>query len=349
MSIISSVKLRLSMHVDYLSQPMCCEHGGIKHTLQKGSNILDLTMRRVEDVFTFKFSGFTWKDKTQKINLRLFTNSKELVLDSLTFFTREGNKGMPVEKLINYKTVFHNGTLTIKFYQRYVRSYICDGLALVKNPREPIWGIDLKYLHDDPIINFPKKADILMLGSCHLNDSKPEWTPSLSTIIGEHYPDKSVVTFSPDGVNDWTVLHNALWFIDHCEVKNLVLTLNIGGRFVAKTRFLDQTLYAPSMGGKFSEKVPNFERNIKIQKYVIKRKSLWDKLLRKKLVKVSKICADRNINIQIINYTAKDIWFKDFDYIDFYHKHLVKSSLYHPDRRILVDCYKSMLGEIKIL
>ena len=307
-------------------------------------------MTKVEDTFELIFKGFTWMDPTQVAHLRLFFKDKEIPLDGLTTFKRHGNQGMPNEELQNYKKIFHNGSLTIKMHHRHVRSYICGGgQPLVRNPDDLIWVIDPGNTNTDPTEQIADPSDVVVLGSCHLNGDNKKFIPSLSTVLGDYFPGKKITTFPTNGINDCALLHNAIWFANHCQVKNLILTMNIGGKFVAKTRFLDQTLYVPSMGIRFSEDVPDFERKRKLQKYVIRRKTLWFNILNKKLKKLLDICRSKKINVQLLNYTSKHIWFKDHEYIDLFNKYIDKKCLLSEDRSLLRDCYVRMFKKLKIL
>ncbi len=352
MSIIRTIGLQLHLYVTYNDHALSCVYDGKQHSLKNGENIVKLCLTKVEDMLELRFDGFSWRDTTQAIKLKLCYKGKEIPLDSIVTFVRKGNKGMAEKELKNTKEIFHNGLLIFRTYRRYFQSYICRDMALVRDPADLIWHIDKSDKGDkyrDPTGDIGHSSDIVLLGSCHLNGTNPKWIPSLGDVLCETFPDKKVTTFAPNGINDWALLHNAIWFAKNHQMKNLLLTMNIGGKFVAKSKFLDHTVYVPSMGIRFHEDVPDFEKKRLLQKYTIRRKTLWYMLLNKKLQKLSGICESKKINLQLMNYTSKQIWFKEHKYTDLYNKYIDKDCLTSEDRNMLRQCYMQMIKDLEIV
>ena len=234
-----------------------------------------------------------------------------------------GNKYVENKKLENYDNIFFNGILSLQFSHNWIEIEIISGFNLLKDKN---FFIDITLGDYEQRKKFEEKIQqdknkmhyVALVGTCHLLDKNKKFAPSIFSALSKEYPDKSIINYSCDGHNDWSVLHNSFWLLKNFQIKNLIITLNINTNITSKTRIFDHICYTPFMYAP-SEKQFLYESQIKLYRFNRKRMSLWSNIVNKKLDQLLLLCKELKVTPIILNFGVSKLIKNDRDeYIDYW-------------------------------
>ena len=317
---VKSLDLNLSLKSN--NKDLYIKLNGQQHSL-KENNIFPLTIKSINENIQIEFGGFTHEDPKQEVQIDLFYKNKKLDTKKISTFQMIGIKYVENKKLENYDNIFFNGILSLQFSHNWIEIEIISGFNLLKDKN---FFIDITLGDYEQRKKFEEKIQqdknkmhyVALVGTCHLLDKNKKFAPSIFSALSKEYPDKSIINYSCDGHNDWSVLHNSFWLLKNFQIKNLIITLNINTNITSKTRIFDHICYTPFMYAP-SEKQFLYESQIKLYRFNRKRMSLWSNIVNKKLDQLLLLCKELKVTPIILNFGVSKLIKNDRDeYIDYW-------------------------------
>jgi len=327
-----TIDLTLVMNVKNTHTPLVAEFVGKTHNLNNGKNTFDIQINKVNQIIQIQFSGFTYKKPGQEVQINLYYNTKKLDTKKISTFQMSNNKFVENKEIQRYDTIFFNGTLHLKFITSWIDMEIISGFNLCKDKNA---FIDITRGHHNQVEIFNKFVQknknkthyLALIGTCHQRETKKRYTPSLFTCLQNEYPNKSLLNYSSEGLNDWCILHNSFWALRNFKIKNLLITLNVGTYITSKLKVFDHVSYWPFLITP-SNKRFKYKSQLKLYRFNRKRMSMWTKILNKKLDSLLQLCEKLEVTPIIFNYSPRNIWYNKNNYID-WRSEYVQNKNYH--------------------
>jgi hypothetical protein len=332
------INLDLIIKVQTEKTPLVADFMGRKYELGPGEHSFVFPLSKIDQIFEINFSGFTPQEKSQKIELELFYNKKKLDTKKISSFLMKNNLYVENKLIDVYDKVYFNGTLFIKFINSWFEIEIISGFTISKDKKDFISISEgdhqqAEHFYKRLLENKNKTHFIALVGTCHQIDTKKKYTPSLFTKLQKEYPNESLLNYSSAGLNDWCILHNSLWVLDHLKVKNLLFTLNVGTYMPYKIRIFDHISYWPFLNAPSPSNF-KYQQQLKLYRFNRNKISMWENILNKKLQFLLQRCKDEKVNPIILNYGSGKIWHNK-DHINWYSEY--KNNHYvHLDKRTQV-------------
>jgi hypothetical protein len=329
------IHLDLIMKVLTEKTPLVADFMGRKYELDSGEHSFVFPLRKIDQVLEIDLSGFTPQEKSQQIEVQLFYNKKMLDTKKISSFMMKNNLYVENKLMNEYDKVYFNGTLSLKFINSWIEMEIISGFTVSKDKKD---FIAISEGDHQQVENFHKELQghknkthfIAMVGTCHQEDTKKKYTPSLFSKLQEEYPNESLLNFSSLGLNDWCILHNSLWVLDNFKVKNLLFTLNVGTLMAHKIRIFDHISYWPFLNAP-SPSHFKYQDQLKLYKFNRSKIGLWKRILNGKLQLLLQRCKDTQVNPIILNYGSSVIW-HDKDVINWWAEYKNNHDM-HLDKR----------------
>ena len=300
------------MKVQAENTPLVADFMGRRHNLASGEYHFKFPLSEIGQVLDIDFSGFTAQEKGQKIEVKLFYNKKLLDAKRISSFKMKNNLYVDNKLIDAYDTVYFNGTLSLQFIKSWIEMEIISGFIIAKNKKDYIAICEGKHDREDDFYRTlqahkTRTHDIAIVGTCHQNETKKKYTPSLFNKLVDEYPDKSIINYSSIALNDWCILHNSLWLLDNVKVKNLLFTLNVGSFMAYRINIFDHVSYWPFLNAP-STKDFAYEQQIKLYRFNRRRLSMWRKILNAKLDLLLGKCRQLQVKPIIIHYHDLRLW-----------------------------------------
>ena len=315
------INLKLIMKVQMEKTPLTAHFMGTKHVLAPGENTFIFPLSKIDQVLKIDFNGFTPNEKSQYIELELYHNKKMLDTKKISSFLMENNQYVENKLMKIYDKIHFNGTLSFRFLDSWVEMEIISGFTVSKNRKD---FISISQGDHQQAEFFKKRLDknknkehfLALVGTCHQQDVKKKYTPSLFSKLQEEYPHKSILNYSSEGLNDWCILHNSIWVLDNLKVKNLLFTLNVGTYMPVKIKIFDHVSYWPLLNAP-SPSDFDYRQQLKLYRFNKNNLAMWKNILNKKLLQLLKRCKYNKVNPIILNYGSREIWHNNH-FIDWY-------------------------------
>jgi hypothetical protein len=270
-----------------------------------GDNSFEIDEKFIDKDIEFQIKNFSNKDSSQKIQVYFNINGKRQRLDRAIFYPN--NTKSQVKKDLDI--IIENGILKINLSKEWFACNIFDGSCIYKNKFNFIhWAQDYqKKGYDRSRDKDLQYYDIACIGASatwgkgsNYNETWPyyleEKTNSRCGNFGEH------------GIDHFTIIHNARYFLKNYKTKILILQFGPYDFFLPKRDKINNH-YVHRIILRENNCIVNNEYNLQVEKYkkwCLKKYHMIRKITANKLIPIKEFCDDNKILLYTL-YTDRTV------------------------------------------
>ena len=215
MARLKCLNLKLVFQTSYSTHPIVIKYKGRQVTE------VNLQIEQINQKESFEFSGYSPKDKKQKVICTLQDSHQQVDLQNIASFQMQNNLHVENVKIGNCKEICFNGTLAIEFNKEWFRHNILAGANL-----------DTGYVNWDKV-SFSDE-EVFCVGD--------SFTFGFGVATNENWPSMlagKVCNFGSKGLSHDGCLQNVQYILEHSKhVKQIICLLPAASRKLFKFDFL---------------------------------------------------------------------------------------------------------------
>lgn len=259
-----------------------------------GNNHFEINEKFIDKDIEFQIKNFFSKDCSQRIQVYFNINGKKQRLDRAVFYPN--NYKSQIKE--NVDTIIENGILKLNLSKEWFACNIFDGSCIYEDRFSFIhWVRDYqKKGHDRSRDKDLQYYDIACIGAsatwgqgCNYNETWPYYLEEKTNI--------RCGNFGEDGIDHFTIIHNARYFLKNYKTKIVILQFGPYDFFLPKRDKIND-YYVHRIISKENNHIINNEYNLQVEKYknwCLKKYNMIRKITSSKLIPIKEFCNDNKI------------------------------------------------------
>lgn len=276
-----------------------------EYTTKLGNTNFDINEESIDKDIEFQIKNFSNKDSSQRIEIYFNINGKKQRLEQSIFYPSNSNSQIKE----NLDIIIEHGVLKINLSKEWFACNVFDGSCLYNKKSNFIhWVKDYKKINYDRSRHEDlKQYDIACIGpsatwgvGSNYNETWPYYLEEKTNMICGN--------FGEYGIDHFSILHNAEYFLKNYKTKILILQFGPYDFFLPKRDKINN-YYVHRIIVEGNNHIKNNEYNLHIEKYkkwCLKKYHMIRKMTSSKLVPVKKFCDDNKILLYTL-YTDKTV------------------------------------------
>jgi len=270
-----------------------------------GDNNFEINEKFIDKDVEFQIKNFSNNNSSPKIHIYFNINGKKQRLDQSIFYPN--NSKSQIKE--NLDTIVEDGILKINFSKEWFACNIFEGSCIYEDKFNFIhWVRDYQKINYDRSRDKDlKHYDIACIGASatwgedvNYNETWPYYLEKKMNI--------KCGNFGEDGIDHFTIIHNAKYFLKNYKTKILILQFGPYD-FLLPKRDKINNYYIHRIMLEGNNHIKNNEYNLHIEKYkkwCLKKYHMIRKITSSKLMPIKKFCDDNKIVLYTL-YTDKTI------------------------------------------
>jgi hypothetical protein len=269
-----------------------------------GNNNFEIDEKSIDKNIEFQIKNFT-NNNSSRVQIYFYIHGKKQRVDQSVFYP--DNSESQIKK--NLDTIREDGVLKIDLSTEWFACNIFDGSCIYENKSNFIhWVRDYKKKEYDRSRNKDlKNYDIACIGASatwgegvNYNETWPYYLEKKMNI--------KCGNFGEDGIDHFTIIHNARYFLKNYKTKTLILQFGPYD-FLLPKRDKINGYYVHHIVVEKNNHIKNNEYNLHIEKYkkwCLKKYHIIKKITSNKLISIKNFCDENKILLYVL-YTDQRI------------------------------------------